>query len=156
MTEKAKPRRADEFGDQQRDGQMIGNVALSESGTCPDCTTSEVDPKLVHYQKACSWASRGVLWRLDCPEAWASFERIAASCIAEGRRLSGDMLSERIRRKDYTSRRSGKVVTLNNTLVPYFVRVLLREHPELKAELRRSFFDVLFSSGKEADDAEQR
>lgn len=145
MAKKTETRRADNFAEEQHDGREVGNKSPFEADTCSNSSTVEgVDPKHVQLSKALMWASRAMLWQVDCPEAWQAFEGIAASCIAEGRRLSGDMLSDHIKRKDYTSHRTGKTVTLNNTLLPYFVRMLLREHPELKVELRASFFDVLF------------
>lgn len=140
-------RRAGNFGERQRDGR----IESGEKGRLTSDSSSS-GHVMTDYDKARMWAARGRLWRTECPEAWQGFERISASCVAEQRDLSGDMLSDLVKSKDFTNHRTGKGVTLNNTLLPYIVRVLLREHPELRpyVKLRRSFFDALFGGDRDA------
>lgn len=154
MSSKDKTRRADNFGEEQHDGLKLGNEAPFESGTCNDSTTPDVD--LDRLSKALAWLAYGRSWRTDNMPAWLAFEQYARQCIAEGKPLSGNALHAIVKRHDFVNLHTGETTTLNRTVIPLFVRWLLREHPGLSAELRRSFFDVLFSPGEVVADAEPR
>lgn len=144
MSKQAETRRAGNFGEEQRDGRELGNEAPFESDTCNDSTTPDPD----RLSKALAWLAYGRSWRIDNMPAWLAFEEYARQCIAEGKPLSGNALDAVVKRKDFTNLRTGETTTLNRTVIPLFVRWLLREHTGLKAELRRSFFDVLFTAGE--------
>ena len=144
MPNAKKTRRADSLATEQRDGLNMGNVAPFESDTCIDDTT----PGLDRLSKALAWLAYGCSWRIENMPAWLAFEGYARQCIAEGKPLSGNALHAIVKRHDFVNVRTGETTTLNRTVIPLFVRWLLREHPGLKAELRRSFFDVLFTAGE--------
>ena len=145
-------RRAGNFGEEQRDGRELTDVDAMLRVAGPDHRTT-VDPD--RLSKALAWLAYGRSWRIDNAPAWHAFEGYADQCIAEGKPLSGNALHAIIKRHDYANTRTGTTTTLNRTVLPLFVRWLLRERPGLEAELRRSFFDVLFP-GEVADDANQR
>lgn len=143
---KKSTRRADNFGEEQRDGLRIGNEAPFESDTCANDTTLNVDPD--RLAKALTWLAYGRSWRIDNAPAWLAFDEYAAQCIEEGKTLSGNALHAIVKRHDYANVRTGRTTGLNRTVLPLFTRWLVREHPGLKVELRRSFFDTLFPSGE--------
>lgn len=144
-------RRAADFGEEQHDGLKIGNQAPFEADTFIDDTTPYVN--LDRLSKALEWLAYGRNWRIDNAPAWLAFEAYALQCESEGKLLSGNALHAIVKRHDYVNVRTGKTTTLNRTVIPLYVRWLLREHPGLKAELRRSFFDVLFPTGEAGADA---
>lgn len=143
MPSMSKTRRADNFGEEQHDGLKMGNVAPFESGTCGNLTTPDISDRLA---KALQWLAYAREWRIDNRPAWAAFEAYAEQCIEEGKLLSGNALHAIVKRHDYVNLRTGETSRLNRTVIPLFARWLLREHPGLKVELRRSFFDTLFPS----------
>lgn len=151
MPSKGNTRRAGNFGEEQRDGLKMGNEAPFESDTCNDSTTPDVD--LDRLSKALAWLAYGRSWRIENMPAWLAFEDYADQCIAKDKPLSGNALHAIVKRKDFVNLRTGRTTTLNRTVIPLFVRWLLRERPGLKAETRRSFFDVLFSPGEVVTDA---
>ena len=73
---------------------------------------------------------------------------VDASRTVHYRSGSGNALHAIVKRRDFVNVRTGETTTLNRTVIPLFVRWLLSERPGLKAELRRSFFDVLFTAGE--------
>lgn len=149
MTNDKKTRRAGNFGEEQRDGEREnGNyAALRVADSRPHVTTSGDESDVL--AKALRWQAYGREWRADNAPAWQAFEAYADECIEEGKLLSGNALHAIVKKNDYVNLRTGKTTSLNRYVLPLFTRWLLREHPGLRAELRRSFFDVLF-------DADQR
>lgn len=150
MPNKSGTRRAETLASEQHDGRKLTDVEAMLRVAGPDYgTTSDPD----RLSKALEWLAYGRSWRIENAPAWAAFEAYAAACIEEGKLLSGNALHAIVKRKDFMNIRTGATTRLNRTVIPLFVRWLLREHPGLKAELRRSFFDVLFP-GEVTDDAE--
>lgn len=155
MSSKNKTRRAESLPTEQRDGRELTDVeALLRVAGPYQSTTPDVDPD--RLSKALAWVSYARNWRIDNMPAWLAFEEYARQCIAEGKPLSGNALHAIVKRHDFVNLHTGETTTLNRTVIPLFVRWLLREHPGLSAELRRSFFDVLFSPGEVVADAEPR
>ena len=152
MPKNKETRRAGNFGEEQRDGRELTDVETLLRVAGPDHRTT-VDPDRI--EKALAWLAYGRCWRIENMPAWLAFEEYADQCIAKGKQLSGNALHAIVKRKDFVNLRTGRTTTLNRTVIPLFVRWLLRERPGLKAETRRSFFDVLFP-GEVADDANQR
>ena len=139
-------RRAGNFGEEQRDGLTNGNQLLS-ADTSLDYRRGALDL----IEKALHWQRYATRWRIDNADAWHAFEEYAEQCIAEEQTLSGNALHAIVKRHDFVNARTGKTTTLNRTVLPLFARWLLIEHPSLRVELRRSFFDVLFDfDGEEA------
>lgn len=152
MANNDETRRAGNFGEEQRDGRELTDVDAMLRVAGPDHRTT-VDPD--RLAKALAWLAYGRSWRIDNMPAWLAFEQYARQCESEGKLLSGNALHAIVKRHDFVNLRTGETTTLNRTVLPLFVRWLLRERPGLKAELRRSFFDVLFP-GEVGDDATQR
>lgn len=145
MSNDKKTRRAGEFGDQQRDGlNEYGNEAsLCVAVSQDQYTASGDDSDLM--AKALRWQAYAREWRAENKPAWQAFEAYAEECIEEGKPLSGNALHA-ILKRNFVNLRTGETTSLNRYVLPLFVRWLLREHPGLRAELRRSFFDVLFDA----------
>lgn len=145
MSNDKKTRRAGNFGEEQRDGvRENGNEAsLSVADSRPHLTTSGEESE--RMTKALRWQAYAREWRADNAPAWQAFEAYADECIAEGKLLSGNALHAILKRK-FVNLRTGKTTSLNRYVLPLFTRWLLREHPGLRAELRRSFFDALFDA----------
>lgn len=81
-------------------------------------------------------------WREDNPPAWAFAANVARTLVAEGKRISGRDIVERIRRRDFTDRH-GRPTTTNNNLSPIISRWLAAEVDGADAliELRTSPLD---------------
>lgn len=155
MSTNERTRRAETLASEQRDGRKLTDEEALLRDAGPDHrTTSDVDPD--RLAKALRWLAYAREWRIDNAPAWLAFEAYALQCESEGKLLSGGVLYAILKRHDFVSLRTGKTTTLNRTVIPLFVRWLLREHPGLRAELRRSFFDLLFLSGEVGDNADKR
>lgn len=150
MSSNKKTRRADSLATEQRDGLKTRSVP-SSADSFDQSTT--VDPD--QLAKALRWLRYGTSWRFENPTAWAAFEKYASECVEEGKRLSGNALHAIIKRKDFPNARTGCTTRLNRNVLPLFVRWLLVEHPDLTAELRRSYFDLLFRTPTEEGAHEQ-
>ena len=143
-------RRAETLASEQRDGLMSGGNLLSLADSLFDqSTTAGLD----QLSKALRWLHYGTNWRIENPTAWAAFEEYASECIEQGKLLSGNALHAIIRRKDFVNIKTGRTTRLNRNVLPLFVRWLLVEHPDLTAELRRSYFDLLFRTPTEEEAA---
>ena len=81
-------------------------------------------------------------WREENPSAWAFAKNVACALIAEGKRVSGRDIVERIRRRDFTDRH-GRPTTTNNDFSPVISRWLAAEVDGADAliELRTSPLD---------------
>lgn len=85
------------------------------------------------------------------PEAWETVVEEFCTAAAEGRRINADEIARTMRRRSFVSHDradKGRTVKYNHNFIPYLVRRICRDHPEVKpfVELRGSRFDVLFEN----------
>lgn len=95
-----------------------------------------IQPSLQFTERKSVYAIQAEQWIADSPRAFALFERFALQMVERGRRFGAKQLAERVRwevaaqwEKDQDGYR------LNNNIVAYVARELIRRHPEIELYL---------------------
>lgn len=91
----------------------------------------------------------GRAWIKSNPDAWHAGEAHALACAGHNRPVTWHGVASTMTARDYTDRKSGEGVKLNNYYGPLFMRWLRALHPELGAfmRLRATMFDRVSIGG---------
>jgi len=78
------------------------------------------------------YRAKAEAWIAKHPEVYALFERFALQAAAKGRRFGVKLLAERVRWECFFQRDAEDTFKINNSLVAFIARRLVRDHPKLE------------------------
>lgn len=143
---------AGHFGEGQRCGLDSGVMSSFRDDVHHHLTRREAQ-----MQRARQLAADGERWRRDEVDANSFLTAYALARAAEGKRFSGQELAELVRNHEFTNHRTGEPTSINNDLVAWLVRELVKEYPHLRPFVvtRRSIFDLLEDGGEWSEDDQE-
>lgn len=141
---------AGHFGEGQQRGLDSDVMSV---GVCHHHTSR----REAQIQRARHLAADGERWCREEVDAYDFLKTYALARAAEERRFSGQELAELVRNHDFTNHRTGEPTTINNDLVAWLVRELVKRYPQLRpfVTTRQSIFDLLEDSGEVQGDEVQ-
>ena len=153
MPKKDEAHVAGHFGEGQRRGLDDGVKHSHEDDVLVHRTTR----REAQLEKARRLAADGERWRREEIGADQFITDYALSRAAEGKRFSGQELAELVRSHEFVNHRTGEPTSINNSLVAWLVRELVKRYPHLGpfVEMRRSIFDLLKDGGEVQDDDQE-
>ena len=146
MAKETETRRAEALDGDQRNGLNSGLIPR-DNAKDNDSASAKRRANPTDKRKDYSLlVGAGIQWRSDYPTAWSDFEAHVAYCVENKKPFHCSDLFTVAHRHDHTNTRTGDPMKLDKTLLPFFYRWLIAEHPEAAplAELRKSMFDGHF------------